>query len=122
MRSSLYLRVAVRRAQASNLGDRDGGVNEDVILVNQVPILVTVHVGHKGLRDVQEVVALSQHLCSHAGVYARGRVVLVARAVDVRGSEPDGRKARVDVGKVVVVVCDVELALVLARIAVRVPD
>lgn len=74
----LYLRVAVRRAQASNLGDRNGGVNEDIVLVDQVSVFVTVNVGHKGLRDVQEVVILSQHLCAHAGVDARGWVVLVA--------------------------------------------
>lgn len=37
-------------------------------------------------------------------------------------SEPDGRETRVDVGEVVVMVCDVEFALVLARVAVRVPD
>lgn len=75
---NLYLRVAVRRAQASHLGDRNGGVNENVVLVDQVPVLIAVHVGHKGLRDVQEVVVLSQHLCSHARVDSRGRVVLVA--------------------------------------------
>lgn len=55
----LYLRVAVRRAQASNLGDRNGGVNEDIVLVDQVSVFVTINVGHKGLRDVQEVVVLS---------------------------------------------------------------
>lgn len=37
-------------------------------------------------------------------------------------SEPDGRKAGVDVCKVVVVVGDVELPLVLARVAVRVAN
>lgn len=66
----LYLRVAVRRAQASNLGDGNGGVNENIVLVDQVPVFVTVNVGHKGLRDVQEVVVLSQHLSSHARVDA----------------------------------------------------
>lgn len=37
-------------------------------------------------------------------------------------SESDGWETRVDVGEVVVVVCDMELALIFARIAVRVPD
>lgn len=37
-------------------------------------------------------------------------------------SEPDGWKAGVDVGEMVVVVRDVELPCILTGVAVRVPD
>jgi hypothetical protein len=55
-------------------------------------------------------------------MYARGRVVNVAAAVDVTGAKTDGWKTRVHVLEEVVVVRDVELASVLAGIRVGVAD
>lgn len=55
-------------------------------------------------------------------MYARGRVVNVAAAVDVTSAKADGWKTRVHVLEEVVVVRDVELAGVLAGVRVGVTD
>lgn len=37
-------------------------------------------------------------------------------------AEADGRQSRVDVGPVIVVVCDVQMARVFVRVAIGMPD
>lgn len=65
---------------------------------------------------------LNKNVSAHAGVHASdtdGQVVVV---VDVDSAESDGGGTGVDVVPVVVSIGDVELALVLAGVAVRVSD
>lgn len=59
---------------------------------------------------------------AHARVDTAGGVVLVARAVEVAGSEANGGQARVDVGEEVVVVGDAELAGIFPGVVIRVAD
>lgn len=76
----------------------------------------TYSVVHAGER-----VALNKHLSTHAAVDT-GDATVVARAVNVRGSEADRGETRVDLLEVVVVVGDVQLACVLSGVAVGVTD
>ena len=114
--------VRVRNRHATDLRNADITVGKDVVLVNSVAILIGVKVRDNSTLGVGEGVLLDQNLGAHAGVYARGRVVNVAAAVDVTGAKTDGWKTRVHVLEEVVVVRDVELASVLAGIRVGVAD
>ena len=115
-------RVAVRRPVAAGAGDIRGAVLKDVAGRGGEALQVTVDVGDNGLRGVDEVRVLNKDISLHARVDAGSGVVLVAVVVDVAGTKAERGETGVDIGEVVVVVGDLELALVLAAVAVRVTD
>lgn len=120
LQSGLDSRVAVRGREVARLRNVNVAVLENVVALGGVAGLAAVEVGDDGAAGVDKVRLLDEGVGAHARVDARGRVVLVAGAVDVDGAEAHGRQARVDVGEVVVVVRDAQLAPVLAAVAVRV--
>lgn len=119
---TLDSRVAVGRSEFLLLGDLGVAVGKDVVLVGGETLLLAVEVGDDGALDVVERVLLDEHLGAHAGVDTGGGNVLVAAAVDVGGAEAHRGSTRVDVGPVVVVVGDVELASVISAGVVAVAD
>lgn len=119
---TLDSRVAVGRSKLLLLGDLGVAVGKDVVLVGGETLLLAVEVGDDGALDVVERVLLDEHLGTHAGVDTGGGDVLVAAAVDVGSTEAHRGGTRVDVGPVVVVVGDVELASVISAGVVAVAD
>lgn len=117
-------RIAIRdTSQASRLSNpRRRAPREDIIPAHGEPVLVAVKVRHDGQLGVGKVALLDQHLRAHARVDARRGVALVARAVQVHRAKAHRGQPRVDVGEEVVVVRHVQLALILGRVVVRVPD
>jgi hypothetical protein len=109
--------VLVAGRERALLSDLSRAVAEAVVLLGSKARLVGVKVGDDSLSGICEGRRLDKDLSTHARVDARDAAV-VARAVDVRGSEADRGEARVAVLEVVVVVGDAELALVLGSVAV----
>lgn len=117
------LLVAVWHAQRACLGDSGGGgASKNVSNVLDVTLGIRVQISNHGQLNVQEVVVLHASNSAHARVDTGSWDVLIAVGVDVSGSESERWKTGVDVGEVVVVVGDVELASVLRSVGVGVTD
>lgn len=116
------LHVVVWWSKRASLGDISWAVLKDVVSRNSIARLVAVQVGRDRKANVGEAGLLYKDLGTHAGVDSRGWTVLEAGAVDVSSTESDGWQAGVDVGEVVVVVGDLEVASVFGAVAVRVSN
>lgn len=116
------LHIVVWWSEGAFLGDIRRAVLKEVIRGNSISWLVAIEVGRDGKADVGEAGLLNKDLGTHAGVDSRGWAVLKAGAVDVSSAESDGWQARVDVGEVVVVVGDLEVAGILVAVVVGVAN
>lgn len=110
--------VFVARGPSSGFGDLGWRVREDVVALVSEALLVRVEVGDHSPRDAGEGVVLNEDLGAHTAVDT-GDTAVVARAVDVGGTEADRGETRVDALEVVVVVSDAQLTLVFGAIVVR---
>lgn len=117
-----HLHVAVWWRERAGLGDISRAAHENVVLRNGISRLVAVQVGRDSKLGVGEVALLDKDLGTHARVDSRGRVVLEAGAVYMRSAESDRWQARVDVGKVVVMIGDAEVSSILGTVAIGVTD
>lgn len=112
------LHVVVWWSEGAFLCDIRWAVLKEVTGGNSIAWLVAIEVGRDGKADISEAALLDKDLGAHAGVDSRGRAVLKAGAVDVSSAESNGWKARVDVGEVIVVVGDLEIAGILVAVIV----
>lgn len=80
--------VSVGSLVGALLGDAGGAVGEDVAGLGREALLIGVKVSHDGELGVSEGVLLNENLSTHAGVDTRDTTI-VARAVDVAGTEAD---------------------------------
>lgn len=118
----VHLHVAVWWRERAGPGDISRAAHENVVLRNGIALLVAVQVGRDGKLGIGEVALLDKDLGTHTRVDSRGRVVLEARAVNMRSAESDRWQSRVDVGKVVVMIGDAEVSSVLGTVAIGVTD
>lgn len=81
--------VAVGRLEGTLLGDLGGAVGVDVAGLDGEALLIRIEVGDDGVGGVGEGVLLNEDLGTHARVDT-GDTAVVARAVDVAGTEADG--------------------------------
>ena len=80
--------VLVVRRKRTLLGNLRRAVGENIVLLDSEALLVGVEVSNDGLVDIGEGVCLDEDLGAHARVDA-GDAAVVARAVDVAGTEAD---------------------------------
>lgn len=106
--SKVYSRISIRHSrQTPHLRNLSGTPGEYIIPLHSITRIIAIEIGNDGFSDIDECILLDQDLGGHARVDARCRDIFVARAVDMYGAEADRRSTRIDVGPVVVVVCDV---------------
>jgi len=116
------LHIAIRRSQTTRLCDICGGIHENIITTNSIAWLITVKVCRNCQICAREIILLNKDLCTHAAVDARSGVFLEAGAVDMASSKTKGWETGINVGPVVVMVCNAEVAGIFGSVAVRVPD